>query len=672
MKLTYARQTAIFIVATFLIVWLMPRTSTSAYLYEVNRPWNYKLLTAPFDIPVQLDSVSAKELCDSIDEAFVPVYSRSQADAENMMVRAREALQTVSGVNGATRSKVLHALNELLSDGIVDEQTYTDIAAGRLKSIRLVRGNTVTYAPVSNLRSPLKAYEQLKQKLPAEEARYAIEQSKLAQILVPNVIFDTNTNERMRADLHRRVTAPTGVIQQGERIIDRGDIVTLQLYTILRTYEQMQAERGNDNGGNLLYAWGARLLYVGLLIGLLATFLYSFRRRLFVQSKVCLFLALCVMLFCVFAFIINQTFASGIYIVPFALVPILIVVFFDGRTALFTHVVTILIAAVVAPYPLEFVAVQFVAGAVAINSLRELSRRSQLLRSAIMVFICSALAYTAINLMLTGAVASLSARVYGFCAISAIFISFAYILILVFERTFGFTSMVALVELSDINHPVLRELSRECPGTFQHCMAVSNLAAEAAAKIDANVQLVRAGALYHDIGKINNPAFFTENQHGVNPHDALDPMQSARIIISHVTDGLKRAEKEKLPHVIRDFIAEHHGRGTARFFYISWCNAHPDQTDPAPFTYPGPNPTSAETSILMMADCVEAASRSLKDYSPESISDLVSKIIDGQLAEGLHADSPLRMRDVKVIKDTFIQRLQTIYHTRIAYPDAKK
>lgn len=672
MKLTYARQTTIFVIATILIVWLMPRTSTSAYLYEVNRPWNYKLLTAPFDIPIQLDSIAAKNLCDSIDETFIPVYARSQNNTDQIITQATQALQKVDGVNTSTRNKVINALNQLLNDGIVDEQTYTNITSGNLKSIRMARGNTVTAAPVNTLRSPLKAYEQLKQKLPNEETRYAIEQSKIAQILAPNIVFDTNTNERMRDDLHRRVTAPIGVIQQGERIIDRGDIVTLQLYTILRTYEQMQAERGNDNGGNTLYAWSARLLYVGLLIGLLATFLYSFRRRLFVQAKVCLFLALCVLLFCSFAFIISQTFTSGIYIVPFALVPILIVVFFDGRTALFTHCITILIAAVIAPYPLEFIVIQFVAGAVAINSLRELSRRSQLLRSAFMVFLCSALAYTAINLMLTGAIASLSTRVYGFCAISAIFISFAYILILVFERTFGFTSMVALVELSDINHPVLRELSRECPGTFQHSMAVSNLAAEAAAKIDANVQLVRAGALYHDIGKINNPAFFTENQHGINPHDALDPMQSARIIISHITDGIKRAEKEKLPNVIREFIAEHHGRGTARFFYISWCNAHPDQTDPTPFTYPGPNPSSVETSILMMADCVEAASRSLKDYSPESITNLVSKIIDGQIAEGLHSNSPLRMCDVNVIKETFIQRLQTIYHTRIAYPDAKK
>ncbi|MDE6316564.1 MAG: HDIG domain-containing protein, partial [Muribaculaceae bacterium] len=222
------------------------------------------------------------------------------------------------------------------------------------------------------------------------------------------------------------------------------------------------------------------------------------------------------------------------------------------------------------------------------------------------------------------------------------------------------------------NNAVLLELSKECPGTFQHSMAVSNLASEAAMKLGANVQLVRAGALYHDIGKISNPAFFTENQHGVNPHDALDPEQSARIIVGHVTDGLKRADKARLPQVISNFIAEHHGRGTARFFYLTACRQHPDEyVDPAPYTYPGPNPRSVETSILMMADAVEAASRSLKDYSAESIDALVDKIIDTQVAEGLHNESPLAFRDVKLIKETFASRLRTIYHSRIAYPDTK-
>lgn len=293
--------------------------------------------------------------------------------------------------------------------------------------------------------------------------------------------------------------------------------------------------------------------------------------------------------------------------------------------------------------------------------------------SALFVFIAYSLTYAAYELMQTGDIERISPRMFGALAINAVFISFAYILIFLLEKTFGFTSRVTLVELSDINHPLLRELSEECPGTFQHSMAVSNLATAAAHRIGANVQLVRTGALYHDIGKISNPAFFTENQHGVNPHDALSPLQSARIVIGHVPEGLKRAEKAKLPSCIRQFISEHHGKGKARFFYTTYANAHPgEKIDEAPFTYPGPNPRSRETSILMMADSVEAASRSLSDHSPEAIKSLVNKIIDSQVAEGLHNDSPLSFRDINEIKEVFASRLTTMYHSRISYPEAIK
>lgn len=671
-KFPYWTQVAIFALATVVIVWLMPRTSTSAYIYEVNRPWNYKLLTAPFDIPVHLDSLSVKSACDSIDRTFIPVFRRDQSVDNQVRLRASQALGEVNGISSQTRYKIEQKLKEVYQAGLVDETVYTDIITGRMPSIRVASDNTLTTRNAKGLRSPLKAYEWLKEQLPGDETHYAIEQSKLASMLVPNVVIDTETSDRMRLDLHRKASAPIGVIQQGERIIDRGDIVTMQLFTVLRTYEQMQSERGNGGAGNALYVWGAKLLYVGLLMFVFSLFLYGFRRPLFEQPKVCIFLMLNVVAFSLFAFLMGTTFSSGLYVVPFAMIPIMVLVFFDGRTALFTLLVTVLICAVIAPYPIEFIFMQFVAGVTANTSLREMSRRSQLLRTALMVFVVYSLAYVSLNLMMTGSFASLSGRVFGFCAINVVFISFAYVLIFVFERMFGFTSLVALVELSDINHPVLRELSRECPGTFQHSMAVSNLAAEAAAKVNANVQLVRAGALYHDIGKIQNPAFFTENQHGVNPHDALEPEQSARIILGHVTDGAKKAAQAKLPAVIRRFILEHHGKGTARYFYLTWQKQHPDETpDPAMFTYPGPNPQSVETSILMMADAVEAASRSLKEYTPEAIAQLVNRIIDTQIEEGLHSESPLSFRDVAVIKETFIQRLRTIYHSRVAYPDKK-
>ena len=275
--------------------------------------------------------------------------------------------------------------------------------------------------------------------------------------------------------------------------------------------------------------------------------------------------------------------------------------------------------------------------------------------------------------MQTGTLNKMEGRTFGCFGINAILISFSYVLMFLVERVFGYTSRVTLVELSDTNSPLLRELSEECPGTFNHSMAVSNLASAAAQAIGANVQMVRTGALYHDIGKIKNPAFFTENQHGINPHDSLDPIQSSRVVTGHVRDGLAMAEKAKLPEKIREFITEHHGAGKARYFYNTYCNLHPgEEVDPAPFTYPGPNPQSKETSLLMMADAVEAASRSLKEHTPEAISGLVNKIIDGQIAEGLHNESPISFRDVQAVKESFIQRLRTMYHSRISYPELKK
>ena len=309
----------------------------------------------------------------------------------------------------------------------------------------------------------------------------------------------------------------------------------------------------------------------------------------------------------------------------------------------------------------------------AIDSLKDLSRRSQLIRTAALIFIAYALCYAAIEIMQSGSLSRTEGRIFGCFAINAILISFSYVMMFLVERVFGFTSRVTLVELSDINNPLLRELSEECPGTFNHSMAVSNLASAAASRIGANVQLVRTGALYHDIGKIKNPAFYTENQHGVNPHDTLEPIQSARIVTGHVREGLILAEKAKLPQMIRRFISEHHGAGTARYFYTTYCNAHPGETvDPAAFSYPGPNPQSKETSLLMMADAIEAASRSMPDHSPEAISALVNKIIDGQIADGLHNESPISFRDVSTIKEVFAQRLRTMYHSRISYPELKK
>ncbi|MCH5245560.1 MAG: HDIG domain-containing protein [Muribaculaceae bacterium] len=659
------------------IVYFVPTEERNHYTYEVNRPWTYSLLTAPFDIPIHLDSISARAACDSIDNNFEPIYKRDVALEKSIVgnVATRLAGAADIPITPTERNHLTEAVKEIYEAGVVDQQTYSRIVSRELPMVRFIHDNTAMSVPTNGFLSARMAYAKLDSIFGNDERFHrTIVMTHLTDLLQPNIEIDSVENRRMLSELYQRATAPIGVIQQGERIIDRGDIVTIQLATILDTYEELAGERGTDNlVSSSYYPLAGQLLYVVLLIASLYSFLYIFRRDYYDDPRSMTLLMLIIVAFTVLSFAVVKENPSTLYIVPFTMVPIMTVIFLDSRTAFFSHLITVMLVSMVATFPLEFIMLQLIAGSVAINSIKELSRRSQLVKTALFVLIAYLLGYIAVEVMQTGTVDQLSTRIIGYFAINAVLISFAYILVFIIEKIFGFTSRVTLVELSDTNNQLLRELSEQCPGTFNHSMAVSNLAAAAAQKIGANELLIRAGALYHDIGKIKNPAFFTENQHGVNPHDALNPMQSARIIIDHVAEGLRMAEHAKLPSVIKKFINEHHGAGRAKYFYITYCNAHPDEeVDPAPFTYPGINPQSRETSLLMMADSIEAASRSMTDHSPEAIQDLVNKIIDGQIADGLHRDSPISFRDIKIVKEVFANRLRTMYHSRISYPDLKK
>lgn len=664
-----------FVVAVAAIVYFLPRTSQNHYTFEENRPWSYGLLTAPFDIPIHLDSVSAREVRDSIERTFEPVFVRDLATEKMIISEVATRLNETEGltITPLEKNQLLARIRHVYDDGVVPREIYADVSSGKIHAARFIHDNVAISVPVAKYLSVVKAYERIDSAMTTPDVHSAVSAINLPELLVPNITLDTAMTAQLLADTYRKALAPVGVIQQGERIIDKGDIVTPRLATVLRTYEEMADERTAGTVTEAHYPIAGQTLYIAILFGALYCYFFFFRRQYFENDRMMIFVMTLMTGLTLFAFAMDATFAFGFYLVPFTILPIITEIFMDARTALYVYMIEILICAVITSFALEFIFLEFIAGVVAIDSLNDLSRRSQLIRTAVFIFIAYSITYVAMEVAANGSVQSLSPRMFGLFAINAVLISFCYVMIFIFERLFGFTSRVTLVELSDINNPLLRELSEECPGTFQHSMQVSNLSAEAARRIGANVQLVRAGALYHDIGKIKNPAFYTENQHGVNPHDALDPMQSARVVTGHITEGLKLADKAKLPEIIKKFITEHHGRGTARYFYTTYCNANPDRTvDPAPFSYPGPNPTSRETSILMMADAVEAASRSLKDYSPESIQNLVNRIIDTQIAEGLHNDSPISFRDVKEIKDVFATRLRTIYHSRVSYPDMKK
>ncbi|MDE6316781.1 MAG: HDIG domain-containing protein [Muribaculaceae bacterium] len=661
---------AIYAVAALLIIFFLPRSEKVQLSYEKNRPWSNPQLLAPFDIPYYLAPEIKQERIDSIDRMLIPVYDVDPTVQKNLIGMILE----LDSVSQSTRDAVIMAVKKIYDAGVITTEDAQRIAVGELQRIRISSGSNNEEIATAKMRTSRQAYEELEQKYKIKNPNLwrRLQAKNISSYLQPNMKENAEKTAEVRNSLLTPIEAVQGVIQKGEEIINRGEMVTPQRYQILQDYEQELTRRDKERGISKLNVVFGRILFAASLMVVIYIFLYLYRKEIFndMSRTICL-LSLYVGFFA-FTVFMSDHFVDGIYIVPFAILPILLVVFFDNTVAMFFLIMEIVLCSLIAKLQFEFCFIQFSAGMTAIYSMRELSRRSQLMRTALLVFISYVVTYAAAELVQIASLNTFSWKLIGFFAINMVLTSFAYIMIFIVEKVFGLISVVTLVELSDINNPILRELSEECPGTFQHSMAVANLVTAAANRVNANVQLVRAGALYHDIGKTKNPAFFTENQHGVNPHNALTPVQSARVIIGHVTDGLRMAEKANLPKIIRDMIVQHHGKTTARYFYNTYCNAHPgEEVDPTPFTYPGPNPQSKEASLLMMADVVEAASRSLPDHKPETIRALVNKLIDMQVAEGLHKDSPLSFRDITTIKKAFVDSLLTMYHVRIAYPDKK-
>jgi len=667
MKKTTLKHILIALVATFVIVYFYPHPEANRFNYEEGRPWNYAKLIAPFDIPIHPDSATIEAARDTLDKHFVPIYELNQLMIDTIVSRLPEAHGT------HLKSRLGAELRKVYASGVVDMSTKDEMDAGHLPRIRLLEKNILSEMSTSGFSSPRDVYIYLDSVIADPELHSYFTRANLQNLLRPNYTRNEEESRRHYEYDYLTLTADRGIILQGQTIIDKGAVITSQDFTNLQTYETMMAQLSSkENQSKYLMLLG-QFLYVAVLMSLLMVYFHFFSPEVYGNIRAMSFMFILVTLFFLLSIGLNYFIAQGIYITPMMIVPILVLVFFDGRTAIFVSSVLTLICAGITAFALEFIFLQFCASAVTVYSLRELSRRSQLLRTSAVVAVTYVLAYVALELLMNGSMEAFTWRMVIFLVVNAALTSMAYVLMFAAERAFGFISVVTLVELADINNPLLLRLSNECPGTFNHSIAVSNLASDAAQRIGANVQLVRAGALYHDIGKLANPAFFTENQHGVNPHDALPCERSASIVVSHVTDGLKLADKARLPQIIKDFIREHHGAGMAKYFYITCCREHPgEEVDKTPFTYPGPNPQTRETSVMMMADSVEAASRSLKEHTREAITDLVNKIVDGQIADGLHNESTLSFRDVAMIKEAFIKRLMTIYHSRIAYPPSPK
>ena len=607
-----------FLLLAAVIVIMFPRYSNAfRYHYEIGKPWGYATLTADFDFPIyKTDEQLALEQ-QQLLSTFAPILK--------YIPRVQREVKVVS----------LETMEWLQAEG------YSRITLQQKKY------------PITEIYTPMTAHK------------------KFGYDCATNLVLDTVLTEDMRTKLLATLSPTIGLVQKGEKIIDKGEVVTERSYQVLQSLRRAYDDESLGSKQRTISILGESMLVL-LFLCLFVVYLYVFRPYYMRSTSTVLFF--CLQMFIVIALAcLALRFKLSVYLIPFAWVPILTRVFFDSRTALFLHFTTILIASIVVPAPVEFFFIQIVVGMVAISSLGDMTRRAQLVQTAAWILLAQTIAYTAISFAQTGAILSVDLWMYLYFVICALLTVGCYGLIYSFEKLFHFISSITLVELTDINSELLHTLAERAPGTFQHSMQVSNLAAEAAKTIGANALLVRTGALSHDIGKITDPLYYVENQNGVeNPLLAMDPRDAAQVIIAHVTEGEKIARRNHLPEVVINFITTHHGTSLVRYFYNTYCNAHPkEKIDESQFRYPGAKPSTKEGAILMMADAIEARSRSLEDFTEASIAKAVNQMIDAQIADGQFAETPLSFKDVEDIRRVFISRLVAMNHHRISYPTLK-
>jgi uncharacterized domain HDIG len=658
------------VVSALLTVYFMPAHRQEKYTFTVGKPWTYDVLIAPFNFSIQKSDEVWQAEADSVKASFAPYFSRNASVSETALAEFdrfyKDSLSKV--VWEESYQALRRRLEKVYRDGIISTSDEEVLSGKRL--FRVYEGNTSSFVQTSSVRSVRDAYRLVTDAEMYVYDRYTLLQHNLEQYIQPNLVYDESRSEADLTSQLNEISHYRGMVVEGQKIIDQGEIVDEQKSNIINSYLNIVNEKNQSKRFEML-TWAGRGLFVLLCFLVLFIYLSLYRIDDIENRSILWFLFGSISLFTVSMGLYCQYSSWSIFLFPCSMLAIMLRIFLDSRTAFTGYMAFVLSTSLIVSMPYEYVLLQFLAGLTGIYSLKELSQRSQILRTCLLIFISYSLVWTAFQMTQLENIRDIDPLIFLYFAINCIVILLVYPLLFVIEKLFGFTSNVTLIELSNINNPLLRELAEKAPGTFQHSMQVSTLASEAATRIKASPQLVRTAALYHDIGKMDNAPFFTENQNGVNPHDKLTPQESARIITGHVEKGLELADKYGLPESIRGFIASHHGKGVARYFYIKYSQDHPGQEpDPRDFSYPGPNPYSKETAVVMMADAVEAASRSLKEYTEESIGELVDKIIDTQVQEGYFQDCPISWQDIKRVKETFKEKLRTMYHTRISYPEA--
>lgn len=656
------------IICIGLIIYFMPKNKSIHYDFKRNEPWAHEQILAEFDFDVRKSNDEIKAEQDSITNSIIPVFKNLGAPQE--LIRSLTKAAVYAGTRSDEQRRLEESLRNLYNSRYIIEDCDTAYLKNRKDIWIVTYQNNIQEAqrPVKTEILTLSEVQKLLLQAFSDTAR-------IMQYTQANYKYDTLAVKEELARQLETIKPIIKHIKEGQKIINKGEIVDAMDERIIETYlDEKNAKEKIKSEDNWQYILLGQAFFIIICMILLLVYIVLYKKDVLNNANKFIFTIISATIFPIIVGLMTSHGGYSVFILPFVITPITLCLFIDHNTAFVTSTISIAMCSIMVNAPYEFLLLQIIASITAILTLRDLSSRSQMFKCVAITFIAYSATYLCYEMVDAAGFSNINNMMYVYFAISTILSLFIYPLMFIIERTFGFVSSVTLIELSNLNSKLLQRMSQEVPGTFQHSMQVGNLAAEAALAIGGNPLEVRTGALYHDIGKLENPIYFTENQSGgISPHKRLSPIESAQVIIKHVTDGLALAEREGLPKRIREFISTHHGLSKTGYFYITYKNEHPDEViDEKLFTYPGPRPHTKEQAVLMMADCVEAASHSIKEYTEENICKLVDNIIDARFREGELLMSPLTFQDIFTVKEVFKKRLMAIYHTRISYPTEKK
>jgi len=672
--------TSLFIITAVILYFALPQEGRFPYEFQKGRPWMHSALIAPYNFAIMKSDATINEERDSLLKSLTPYFSYLDSVDKQQITNLSSKIDEITLKENTeilysrvVKSKVLTIFEKIYNSGIIEQAPSNYPPLNGKSELLIVKKNLAEKVPTGQLYSLKTAYSEANAKL--EQLRKSdpdfnkiIEKLHAEDYLAVNLSYDPDKTNGEEQKILDNLSTTYGVVQEGERIVSQGDVISPKTYLIIESLKTTYEKSRGDFSKYYLIIVG-KMIFISMLLLTLFLFIYNIRRKLLRSKRDVTFTLLMMVLMIFFCRIIVLTNSISVYIVPFTALALIIRTFLDARLAIFVNTITALIVGFMVPNGYEFVLLSIPAGSIAVISQNNLQRRDQLILTSLIIFFVYAFTYIGISLIQEASFASIDWTIIKWFLINAALTLITYLVVFLIEKSFGFVSDVTLIELSYSNQKLLRKLAEEAPGTFQHSLQVANLAEGAILKIGGNPLLVRAGALYHDIGKLTDPQYFTENQVlGYNPHDSLSFEESAKIIMEHVSRGVELAQKHKIPDQIIDFIKTHHGTTKTSYFFIESNNKNHDKTDESLFTYPGPLPETRETAVVMLADSIEAASRSLDKKDSESLKNLIDTIFQEKIEAKQLDYAPLTFKDITSLKEIFLEKLLNIYHVRIHYP----